>query len=64
MSVAGFASWCGEPVATIRDRIYKRQVEVQKLGIKRNARIQIASGERERIWARIGQHTRRAIARP
>ena len=56
-----FAGWCGEPLATIRDRIYKRQLEVQKLGIKRNARLRIASGERERMWARLGQQTRRPL---
>lgn len=64
MTVSEFALWCSEPVATIRDRVYKRHVEVEKLGTARNARIRIASGERERMWKRIGQHTRRAMTRP
>ena len=63
MTPRQFAGWCGEPLATIRDRIYQRQVEVKKLGTKRNARLRIASGERERMWARIGQQTRRALTR-
>jgi hypothetical protein len=64
LSPVQFAAFCGEPIATIRDRIYKRHVEVQKLGTARNARLRIASGERERMWIRIGQQTRRAVARP
>ena len=61
MTPQQFAGWCGEPLATIRDRIYKRQVAVEKLGMTRNARLRIASGERERMWARLGQQTRRPL---
>ena len=64
MTPMQFAAWCGEPIATTRDRIYRRLVEVQKLGSARNARLRIASGERERMWERIGQKVRRAVARP
>lgn len=59
MAKVQFAGWCGVAIPTVSDWIHTRRIEVEKLGTSKQARVRIASGERERLKPPIASRRRR-----
>ena len=58
MTTRQFAAHCGVKLGTVRDWVYQREVEVEKRGTRKQSRVLIWSGERERRLARVGTKRR------